>query len=217
MMPNTIIEKKKLCSDCGTDITKHANYNRWTQCARCYWSGKNAKLPPVEALLKDRNDTQHKSMQIHSELENAERELKEKERIVKKMTPWWMHIRAFTLSIFNIELEDAGLLLLRKHVYQLRYELNGLQSHIEYIESRVKTARQIRKAFDSASKDASLKRQREQEQALAKRAFDENSRGKKISSFDRSLFTIRNIDYKRGNQLENHFRNGFLQTAENAH
>lgn len=209
MNPIKKTNDKRLCRTCGTDITHHARYTHWTQCALCYWKGRLENCSPLESLLKDRSDLKQQIQVAEQLLVSVSEEKVQKEYALKASTPWWK-------SLLGIDIADEELQNLRRKVASLRNELYQLKQKLDRLESSIKTARHVRKRFDSAVKMANAMRIRQQKHAANKQAFDNRVRSTETNSYDRTKFSIRKKDYKRGNRLDNHFRNRFFQETLSA-
>lgn len=197
----------RICRTCGAELTRH--FDRWTQCSLCYWKARLENSTPLETLLKDRSDTGANIQVTENALNSLESEQRRREETLRSNAPWWKKILGVDSA--NEELEK-----LRPQVWSLRGALLELRRDLDRLESAIKTARHVRKRFDSAIKDAARRRKLHQQQVERKRAFDECSRDSKPNSYERSEFVIRKKDYKRGNPLDNHFRNGFRKETLSA-
>lgn len=195
--------EKRHCRTCGVDITSHARYTRWTQCSLCYWKGRLEESPPLEKLLNERGGLKHKKRQDDQALQSLEEEKLTKERSLKASAPWWK-------KLLGMDSADDRLRELRVLVPKLWQEAYDAERHLEQVESSIKRVRHVRKRFDSAAWHAAVMHRREQEKSERKRDFDGRSTNAVADSYERDHFKIRKKDYKRGNPLDNHFRNSFV-------
>jgi hypothetical protein len=63
--------RRVACRTCGTDITEHAQYTRWTECSVCYWRGRFERMTPLENLLNKRAEVLARLDVLPSQVENA--------------------------------------------------------------------------------------------------------------------------------------------------
>lgn len=209
-MPRRKEDERRLCCTCGADITR---YTGRTQCSLCeastsrvYWKGRLEKSPPLETLLKERGDLKQRKRQAEEAQESAEVEMWKRERSLKANAPRWK-------KFLGIDYADDRLVELRLHAQKLRQEVYQLESELERVESSIQTVRHVRKSFESAVQREAFERRRKEEAQQRKREFEERSSKASGESYNRSMFKIRQKDYKRGNPLDNHFRNQFLEQA----
>jgi 5-methylcytosine-specific restriction endonuclease McrA len=200
-------DQRRLCRTCGEDITQHARYTRWTQCSYCYWKGRYDDQPPLNDLLRERGELKARIEELESlsaELWSKERRL---ERELHDNLPLWKRLLGITPR-------DERLDTLRQSAHDVNRQLSNTNREPERLESTIKAARHVRKQFDAASRSkVSAEKQKQlAEQGTAK--FNSNSlQQSKDSEYERETFRIRKKDYKRGNALDNHFRNKIAETV----
>ncbi|MDA7517542.1 hypothetical protein N8597_00040 [Akkermansiaceae bacterium] len=203
----------RLCQECGEDITKHAKYKRWTQCSYCYWKERLVLERPLNELLARRQElkTRIKELEVRSRQLYPERnDLERRLHSLRINRPLWK-------KLLCAPPQDSRLDSLRHSVKEAHDELRTLEDEHRQLKSSIQTARHVRKRYDLASR-CHVDEQRRKTEAKKKKeevALD-SLEGSYDLDFERSAFRIRNKDYKRGNPLDNHLRNGIADAIISA-
>ncbi len=113
--------------------------------------------------------------------------------------PWW---KKWLHSVPT----DESLDTLVARILRLEQELRNLISESQHTKRGIESARRTRKQFDVASRNRALLSRHQGRVEETRDRFDASCRTISIT-IDRSKLNIRKQDYKRGNRLDNHFRN----------
>jgi hypothetical protein len=158
------------------------------------------KLPQLGQLLEERNKIQEELKVNTGVLSRADHALQEYIEKLKNSTPWWKKVFR---EVFPREDKEFNKL------HQLYWEASGkndeLKRQIGTLESRIQRDKKERKWIDAAIKMRELMHRNKLGMEKNKIEYWENCLKEK--GFERDLFLIREKDYKRGNRLDNFFRN----------
>lgn len=200
MIPTTQRDQRKLCRTCGEDITSHAKYPNWTQCAYCYWKDRLDKHESLEVLLRRRGELKKQKELVANTLTQEQGDLRQHSLRLEAQTPWWK-------KLLGINMDDERSRSLRASISKHQQEDYSVEREIRSLTSRIQTARHIKKRFDEATRMRVSARRRMREAEEKMNEFVRTSQEAQDVAYDRHLFRIRKKDYKRGNLLDNHFRN----------
>lgn len=200
--------KEKLCRTCGVDITSHAKYMRWTQCSYCYWKDRLEKLPRISNLLEQRAAIEARHSSVNQRLKETEAEAVQYQNNLKSTSLFWRILFAIGMQDKTLRELQKSSTLLRCDAYSLQRQLESNQSSIELAK---KSAKHIRKRFTESSKYREAWQRRNIEETTKRRIFQESCLEEYESDYQRDYFRFRKKDYKRGNALDNYFRNRIFE------
>src|SRR5947208_2233289 len=83
---------KRLCRTCGTDITVHARYTRWTECSVCYWKRRYENHDSVQDIQRERARLTERLKAITAELPTAKKKMEDYVAHLQKATPWFKRL-----------------------------------------------------------------------------------------------------------------------------
>lgn len=188
------------CRTCGADITDHARYNRgWTQCPVCYWKSQLDRQKPLGEILSRR-------IEVRNRLEALPAEIKQMESTIERYTAereakfsWW---RRF-LGVPRDDVLDSywGRLV------ALRGDLQNLERELSHFEGELAHAKHVKKKFLEAQIADRAASVRKRQLLKDHEKFCADALANLEREFDRSQFYIQTRDYKRGNKIDNYFRN----------
>lgn len=166
----------------------------------CYWKQLLEKHEPLDTLLQRRFTLKAKHEEVGSSLQAVETKQRAHFLELENTKSRWK-------KLLGIDASDSLLETLCGEVRRLREEFKDISKQLKILERNIEAVRNIRKQFNRASKMRAMKAKfRRREQELAKQ-FQSNSLAlASQTEFDRSIFNIRKKDYKRGNPLDNYFR-----------
>ena len=198
----------KNCSDCNIDIT-NLGYPYWGKCQFCYWNGKINQYPKLDELLtyrsnlrKGLNPAEVKRDKFLTYL-NKCKEKREKVSFIKRF--------------FGYHKYDKLCFTLHKKANEASLIYNRIKSDIATNENLIKSLKKAKKEFSLANICRYSHEERINIIAQNKKLFLEKTQDNLYTNvFDRNLFIIRQRDYKRGNLVDNFFRNEISSKIINA-
>jgi len=209
-------ETKIKCRTCGTDIdiTEHDRYYRsYTHCSVCYWKDllDRQKKMPLEDLMRQRSEIRGQIESVTAKLQRLEADIKhhiDKHPVV--MVPWWRTLHGGICDIGKkVALPDKIIDGMRLRLGVPREELYNLvkkESQLKGEISRAKSAKVKKKFIEAvASRNATEEKRRlkaQEHERFCSETFHNLDR-----QFERTQFFIQPRDYRRGNAIDNYFRN----------
>jgi hypothetical protein len=198
-MPIVRTHDPRLCRTCGTDISLHARYTRWTECSACYWKRRYESCESIPDLQRKRTEIQQRLAILDTEVPKAKKTLDEYSLRLHVVTPWFK--RLFGPPT------DSTLKAYEEQYQALYWEQSSLRSKLDHIPIAIERTRSTKKRFSEAqlARAAVDRRQKLQHQEQAE--FADRSAGSLASPFERTHFHIQAKDYRRGNAIDNYCRN----------
>ena len=193
-------KRQIMCRSCGADITEHAQYNRrWTQCSVCYWKGRLDHQKPLEDVLRRRSDVRGRLEALRAEIQRTEATIKHHAANPPVRFPWWRKL----LGTPRDEVLDGH----RQRSWELQADLRRLEDEQSRLEMQLQNAKKVKKRFLDAqvarnAAEAKNRLKAQEHERFCSEAFS-NLDGK----FERTQFFIQPRDYRRGNAIDNYFRN----------
>jgi 5-methylcytosine-specific restriction endonuclease McrA len=200
--------RQVVCRSCGIELTKGAQFNRWTQCSVCYWRDRMQRQQPIEVLLNRRSDVRVRLDSLPNEIKRHELALSERIKTLESQAPWWRKVSnaAVGTSCFSSE-ASSTLGPHRERLSILRADLRALEQEHSDLDRAIEAAKKAKKRFLNAQLARNAADARKQIQAEEHEKFCNSSTDNLQGEFDRKNFHIQVKDYRRGNAIDNYFRN----------
>lgn len=197
-MPPVRTYEPRLCRTCGTDITAHARYSRWTECSVCYWKHRYESCESIPNLQRKRIEIQQRLIVLDSEVPKAKQALDDYSARLDAATHW-------IKRLFGPP-TDSTLDAYKKQYHTVWLEQSTLRSKLNHIPFAIERARTMKKRFTEAqlARTAADRRQKQEHQEQAE--FADRSADSLANPFDRSRLHIQAKDYRRGNAIDNYCR-----------
>lgn len=196
----TAAQPHHLCETCDEEITERAHWmcNRYTLCSYCYRKKKLDEAPPLDELLTRRKQLKKSIKELEPRSVQADIESKEFERKAwsnYNNLPFWKKLISNPPSALgSMEITCSPIYRSAK---KMAKELRSLKYDSDFVTWEIKGIRDAQKKYREESQ------RREATQRRKTCSLD----GSLEINYERNAFKIRNKDYKRGNALDNHFRN----------
>lgn len=222
-------EKKETCGICGADfiwnyafgkrphrIRSHSAAESWQTvicCDVCYLKDclNEKKKLPLEDYMKQRSEIRNQIKSITAQVKSLEADIKQhidKHPVI--MVPWWrtMHGGIFDIGK-KVALPDK---VLEGKKMRMQLSLNNredLKQEESKLDSKINYAKVdwIDKALIKAIADQKAAQQRLRLGAQEYERFCAEAKHNLEREFERTQFFIQPRDYRRGNAIDNYFRN----------
>ncbi len=154
---------------------------------------------PIELLEKRRSEVALRLQALPKEIDTLRREMKDHYAALKLRTPWW---RKMWGPPTDATLESQG-----RSLTALKCELDQLAHEQRKVDEAIKATKYIKKRFSEAQIERNAEDDRKRAKAAEHDGFCNSAIKSLQAEFDRKLFYIQSKDYKRGNRVDNYFRN----------
>lgn len=191
--------RSRVCRTCGVELTP-LSYSGWTQCSVCYWRGRLEGREPLELLLKRRGDVKKRLADLPTYVDDAKAVFEKYRSQLEAKASWWRKLLALPVRDDTLAEYGSRYRALMDELGKLRRELDDLNRSIRGTRETKKRLQQA-EAFRAASvKRRALEGQRHE-------AFTNQSEANLNHEFSRELYYMQPRDYRRGNAIDNYFRN----------
>jgi hypothetical protein len=194
-------EIKKTCRTCGADITDHAQYNRWwNQCSVCYWKDcLDRQKNQLEDFMRQRSEIRGQIESVTAQVQRLETDIEHHiANLPVIKSSWWRGLLGPP--------RDEVLVGKYLHRLELQEDLKHLQGKQLQIESRLWTAKRAKKKFIEAVATRNATEEKRRLKAQEHERFCSETFHNLDRQFERTQFFIQPQDYRRGNAIDNYFR-----------
>ena len=206
-MARELAEQQRLCRSCGVDITQHARYTRWTKCSLCYWRDRFEETETEESLRRTLGETRTQLAAIQNPVDEAKANVDGRRNELQAKTAWWTKLFGFP--------SDDLLVELNRNYNSLRYEAERLEKQSRTLLESIERAKKVKKRFLDAKSARAAAERREQLQNHERQTFASAALASVEDEFDRNKLRIHSKDYRRGNAIDNYFRNRIYRRQRN--
>lgn len=165
----------------------------------CYWKSRLDHQKPLEDLLRRRSEVRGRLEALPAEIERMRATIKHYTADLTAKSPWWRKL----LGTPRDQVLDGHW----QRLVALQADLRHFEQEHSLLEMQLENAKKVKKRFLEAQIARSAAEAKNRLKAQEHERFCSDALTNLEREFERTQFYIQPRDYRRGNAIDNYFRN----------